>query len=108
MLRENFDIYVLTGLQPEEFKDVAAHELAHDIQQALYPRIKDRIVKEGFAEYVASLMETAWGNERLNRERLKNEIKDYVTGYQKMAQIGKNGGLPAVLAYLKKLNRNAK
>ncbi len=108
MLRETFDIYVLTGLQAAEFKDVAAHELAHDIQQQLYPKIKDKIVKEGFAEYIASLMETAWGNEKLNQQRLKNEFKDYVTGYQKIAKVGQNGGLPAVLEYLKKLNRKAK
>jgi hypothetical protein len=105
---DEYDIFLLNGLQSDEFRDVAAHELAHDIQQALYPRLKDKIVKEGFAEYVASLMETAWGNEAINQERLKNEFKDYVNGFQKMAQIGKDGGLPAVLEYLKKLNRKGK
>jgi hypothetical protein len=101
---ETFDIYLLSGLLPGEFKDVAAHELAHDIQQRLYPRVNGKILKEGFAEYVASLMETAWGNEKLNQERLQNGFKDYAAGYQKMAKIGQGGGLKAVLDYLKKQN----
>lgn len=105
MLKQTYDIYLLNGLRTEEFKDVAAHELAHDIQQRLYPRIKDKVLKEGFAEYVASLMATAWGAERLNQERLRNEFKDYVAGYKQMAKIGADGGLAAVLDYLKKQNR---
>ncbi|MDI6739470.1 MAG: LIM domain-containing protein [Candidatus Edwardsbacteria bacterium] len=108
VISQNHDIYVLTGIVPDHFKDVAAHELAHDYQVKHYPKLKDRADKEGFAEYVASLMATAWGNERLNQERLKNEFKDYVAGYQKMAKIAQQGGLPAVLEYLKKLNRGAK
>jgi hypothetical protein len=105
---ESFDIYLLTGLRPEEFKDVATHELAHDIQQQLYPRIRSKVLKEGFAEYVAGLMATAWGNEKLNQERLQNEFKDYAAGYQRMAKIGQDGGLKAVLDYLKMQNRNSR
>lgn len=102
---ETADIYILNGLRPAEFMDVAAHELAHDIQQKLYPRIKSKVTKEGFAEYVAGLMATAWGREELNRERLKNEFKEYAAGYQRMAKIGQNGGLKTVLDYLKQQNR---
>ncbi len=106
--KETFDIYVLSGLRPAEFLDVAVHELAHDVQQARFPRLTDRITREGFAEYVASLMATAWGNERLNETRLRNEVKDYVTGYQRMTAVAKDGGLPAVLAHLEKLNGRAR
>jgi len=104
---DTFVIYVLSYLSPEQFKNIAAHELAHDIQDAYYPNAKGKETEEGFAEYLSLLMNTFWGNERLNAEKEQNREKVYAQGYQKFLKIAENGGLPDVLAYMKKQDKAA-
>jgi len=107
---ETYDVYVLSGMSEDNFKDVAAHELAHDINKEYYPKIedikgRDKDVVEGFAEYVASLLNHFYGNDGINQAKLQNEKKEYSGGYQKFLDLTGRGGLPAALAYMEKLNQ---
>ena len=51
--KDEFSILILTGLAPDYFRGVAAHELAHDWMQENLPHIDDPQIREGFAEFVA-------------------------------------------------------
>jgi DNA-directed RNA polymerase subunit N (RpoN/RPB10) len=107
---ETYDVYILSGMSENNFKDVAGHELAHDINKERYPNVEDtkgrgKDVVEGFAEYVASLLNHFYGNDGINQAKLKNEKKEYSGGYQKFLDLTGRGGLPAALAYMEKLNR---
>lgn len=104
---DTFVVYVLSYLSPEQFKSIAAHELAHDIQDAYYPNVKGKETEEGFAEYLSSLMNTFWGNESLNAEKEQNREKVYAQGYMNFLNIAKKKGLPDVLAYMERLDKKA-
>jgi hypothetical protein len=102
---DTFVIYVLSHLTPAYFRNIAAHELAHDIHDAMFPNAKGKELEEGFAEYLSSLMNAKWGNDSLNAEKLRNQEKIYAQGYQKFLKIAEKNGLPDVLAYLEKQNK---
>ncbi len=102
---ETYAIYLLSALSPLYFRNAAAHELAHDIGQALYPNVHKKEDAEGFAEYIASLMNSYWGNDRLNREKLQNQERDYAQAYQKFLKIAQKNGLAEVMAYMEKQNQ---
>ena len=62
---------------------------------------------EGFAEYISALMNSYWGNDNLNQEKLQNSEKDYAYAYKKFLKIGWKNGLRDVLDYMEKQNRTA-
>ncbi len=103
-----YRIYILSHLSPERFRDVVAHELAHDINQARYPRVAGRKHKqavEGFAQYLAAVMNKHWGQEDLNADKLNVVDQDYVKGFQRFLELDRQGGLRAVLDYMAGLDR---
>jgi len=103
-----YRIYILSHLSPARFRDVAAHELAHDINQAKYPKVsgaKNKRIVEGFAQYLSALMNKYWGQDDLNRDKLHNGDEDYILGFQKFMEMDRQGGLRAALAYMEQLNQ---
>jgi hypothetical protein len=52
-------------------------------------------------------MNSYWGNDNLNQEKLQNEEKDYANAYMKFLKIGARNGLKDVLGYMEKQNRAA-
>lgn len=105
---DTFVIYILSHLTPKHFYNIVAHELAHDIHDALYPNAKGKELEEGFAEYISSLMNAYWSNDNLNLEKLQNQEKIYAQGYQKFLKIAEKNGLADVLAYMEKQNQTSK
>lgn len=106
-LSAEYRIYILSHLSPERFQDVAAHELAHDINQARYPRVtgkKDKQAVEGFAQYLSAVMNKHWGQDGLNADKLSNVDDDYVKGFQKFIELDRQGGMRAALDYMATLN----
>ncbi len=101
---DTFVVYILSHLDPDNFRSVAAHEIAHDLHGALFPRAKGKEIEEGFAEYISSLMNTDWGCDSINQGKLNNQAQAYAQGYQRFLNISGGGGLAAVLAYLEKLD----
>jgi endogenous inhibitor of DNA gyrase (YacG/DUF329 family) len=102
---DTFVIYILSHLDPDNFRSIAAHELAHDLHGELFPRAKGRELEEGFAEYLSSLMNSHWGCDSLNRGKLDNQEKAYSQGYRSFLKIADPGGLAAVLAYMENQDR---
>jgi len=103
-----YHVYILSHLSPERFRDVAAHELAHDVNQARYPRVtgaKRKRTVEGFAEYISALMNKQWGQDKLNQDKLNNVDPDYVAGFKDFMALDGQGGLKAVLEHMASLNK---
>jgi len=100
-----YTIYVLSALSPPNFRNTVAHELAHDFGHELYPAVQKKEDVEGFAEYISAIMNTHWGNENLNQDKLQNREKDYANAYKKFLRIGWKNGLRDVLGYMKEQNR---
>lgn len=102
-----YDIYILSHLSPQRFRDVAAHELAHDINQARYPKVsgsRHRQTVEGFAQYLSAVMNKHWGQDSLNSDKLNNVDDDYIKGFQKFMELDRQGGMKAALDHMAKLN----
>jgi hypothetical protein len=102
-----YTIYVLSALSPPYFRNTAAHELAHDLGQELYPSVQKQEDVEGFAEYLSAIMNRHWGNDSLNQEKLENTEKEYAAAYKKFLEIGRKNGLRDVMDYMEKQNRAA-
>jgi DNA-directed RNA polymerase subunit N (RpoN/RPB10) len=110
-LSAEYRIYVLSHLSSERFRDVAAHELAHDLNQALYPRVAGSRCKqavEGFAQYLSAVMNKHWGQDGLNADKLNNVDPDYVAGFQKFLELDRQGGIKAALGFMDSLNQAGK
>lgn len=108
VLSAEYSIYILSHLSPEKFRDVAAHELAHDLNQARYPRVsgsKHKQAVEGFAQYLSAVMNKHWGQDRLNSDKLNNVDPDYVAGFRRFQEIDRRGGMKAALDYMESLNK---
>jgi hypothetical protein len=105
LISETYAIYILSALSPSSFRNTAAHELAHDLGRAFYPNVRKKEDVEGFAEYISSLMNSYWGNDSLNRKKLRNQEKDYANAYQKFLEIAEKNGLRDVMTYMEKQNR---
>lgn len=108
LVSETYGIYVLSALSPAYFRNTVAHELAHDLGHALYPAVQKREDVEGFAEYISAMMNSYWGNDSLNQEKLQNKEKDYANAYKKFLNIGAKNGLKDVLSYMEQQNRRVR
>ena len=102
-----YTIYVLSALSPPNFRSTVAHELAHDLGHELYPAVQRLEDVEGFAEYISAIMNSYWGNDYLNQEKLQNTERDYADAYEKFLKIGRKNGLKDVMDYMEKQNRAA-
>jgi hypothetical protein len=98
---EIFRIFILYGLPEKRLMEVAAHELAHDWMRENLPRIKAPIFEEGFAEYVAWLMNRSFGHRDLMRRIEENTDPVYGDGFKMMRQLAeRHGGLEGLIDYL--------
>lgn len=98
-------IYLLYGMPRNKLVEVAAHELAHDWMQEHLPKITDLTLKEGWAEYVASLVNSLYGRSEMNMRMKMNKDPVYGGGFRKMYKISRKGGLKSVVTYLEKRNQ---
>ena len=100
-------IYLLYGLPKDKLIEVAAHELAHDWMQEHLPKITDLTLKEGWAEYAASLVNNLYGHSRRNMRMKLNKNPVYGGGFRRLYKLSRKGGLKAVVKYLERENSNA-
>jgi hypothetical protein len=105
---EQHSIYFLYGIPEDKFREVAAHELAHDWMQEFYPNIEDLKIKEGWAEYIASLVNNIYGNSEMNRRMELNKNKIYGDGYRMIKKYVKENNLKALFEMFKRENNSAK
>ena len=98
---ENYDIYFLSGLPLKKLQEVAAHELAHDWMQEQFPNIKDVVIREGWAEYVASEVNKILGHSDMNSRMEKNSDPTYGKGYRYIKKYIDENGINALLESFK-------
>jgi hypothetical protein len=101
---ERNSIYVLYGMPRYKLVEVIAHELGHDWMQENYPFIKDMKIKEGWAEYVASLVNKLYDQEHLNKRMQKNTDKIYGDGFRLISGKAEQGGKKALLKLFRQHN----
>lgn len=97
---EKCTVYILDSLPKAQFIEVAAHEAAHDW---LNHHTKDvpPLWNEGFAEYIASLVNKQHGNSSRNLRMEENEDPVYGAGYRTVRDYAEKHGFAALLARLK-------
>ncbi|MFA7230589.1 MAG: hypothetical protein WC071_04915 [Victivallaceae bacterium] len=100
-----YSIYLLYGIPKKKFIEVCAHELAHDWMQERYPAIKDLKIKEGWAEYIAALVNTLYGQSKMNERMEKSNDGIYGAGYHAIKDYIRLHGEDGLWTYLEKLNR---
>jgi hypothetical protein len=101
---ENYDIYFLSGLPLKKLQEVAAHELAHDWMQEQFPNINDDMIREGWAEYVASEVNEILGHSDMNKRMNKNPDEVYGQGYRLIRNYVDDNGINALLESFKDKN----
>ena len=102
---ETYSIYYLYGIPENRFREVAAHEIAHDWMQAYYPNISDLKIKEGWAEYVASLVNNLYGRVYMNKRMELNKNKIYGDGYRMIKNYVKKYGMKGLLDLFEQKNK---
>lgn len=98
-------IYLLYGMPKNKLIEVVAHELGHDWMQEHLPKITNLTLKEGWAEYVASLVNSLCGRSKMNMRMKLNKDAVYGGGFRKIYKISRKNGLKSVVAYLEKRNK---
>ncbi|MEM4248261.1 MAG: hypothetical protein QXH80_03255 [Candidatus Nanoarchaeia archaeon] len=97
-------IFVLSHLSKDKAIEVCAHELAHDWLQTYCPQIQDIKIKEGWAEYIAWLVNKSYGNSKLNKRIEQNEDAIYGDGFKTIRRIADQKGFQGLLQYLRTRN----
>ncbi|MFZ2653488.1 MAG: LIM domain-containing protein [Victivallales bacterium] len=105
-ISRKYMVFLLYGMTRDKLVEVAAHELAHDWMQVNYPNIGDLKVREGFAEYVASRVNSAYGRDFMNKRMQENPSDAYGGGYRFIAAIAKKGE-DDLSAFLGKYNKDS-
>ena len=102
-------IGVLRGLPRNKFDQVLAHELAHDMMSHKWKFFDDRIIAEGFAEYMAYQFNIFAGEKALNEELLLPPLNDdpkdpdpYYNGLVKYLAIDEKGGYSAIEKFIER------
>jgi hypothetical protein len=104
LVKERMTIFALDHMPEAKLAEVFAHELAHDWQSSVYPNITDTKVKEGFAEYVASRVNTLLGRSGMNKRMETNSDPDYGDGYRMVKAAAEEGGLEGLRKWLERFN----
>jgi hypothetical protein len=95
-------IFVESGLPQITVVQTVAHEWAHAWQGENCPLLKDRLVREGFAEWVAYKVLEAMG--AVKKMALMKKRKDvYGQGLEHMSSLEREGGIAGVLAYCRRV-----
>jgi hypothetical protein len=94
------NIFILSFLPKDMYREVVAHELMHNWQAINYPQIKDPVIIEGLAEFMASQINRYYGKPSRNRRMMKNPDKIYGVGYRKIYQASHGQGIQGVKEWL--------
>ena len=94
------DIYILSFLSKDMFREVVAHELMHNWQALHYPKIEDLMIKEGLSEFTGSLINKYYGKPSRNRRMMKNPDAIYGDGYRKIYKASHGKGIVGVKKWL--------
>jgi len=89
-------IYIQSGLPRMLFLQVAAHEYAHAWQGENCPVLKDALVHEGFAEWVAYQVIGYYGYPK-GQERMRGREDIYGRGLKWALDIEASRGFPGVI-----------
>jgi aminopeptidase N len=94
-------MYVVSGLPQILLIQTVAHEWAHAWQGENCPLLRDPLVREGFAEWVAYKTLQRMG---ASKKMALMEQQDglYGQGLQKMLELERRGGLSGVLAFCRR------
>ncbi|MBN1863610.1 MAG: hypothetical protein JW808_01780 [Victivallales bacterium] len=101
---ESHKIYFLFGIPENRFREVAAHELAHDWMQKFYPQIDDLKVKEGWAEFVASRVNILYGRPEMNMRMQENPDPIYGEGFRMFKKISESPDPKALFKFMEREN----
>jgi hypothetical protein len=104
---KRYTIHLLYGMTRNKLIEVLAHELAHDCMQLNYRNITDIKIKEGWAEYVATRVNSLYGRDYMNRRIEENPSDIYGGGYRFISSIAKKGDAE-LNAFLEKYNADSK
>ena len=104
---KKYTIYLLYGMTRNKLVEVLAHEIAHDCMQMNYKNITDLKIKEGWAEYVATRVNSLYARDYMNRRIEENPSDIYGGGYRLISNIAKNGDVE-LNAFLEKCDAEAK
>ncbi len=102
--KETYEILVLYGIPKNRFREVVAHELAHDWMKEHFPKIEKLWIKEGWAEYVAKLINIQYNQPELNRRMEFNPDPIYGEGYRKINKIVKEKGNAGLMKFFNQNN----
>ncbi len=98
---DDYNIYVLYGLRKTDMIWVIAHEITHAWQAENCSENMKKIDREGFAQWTAYHAVRYFGHKKY-AENMRNGDSVYSSGLNKMLNIEKNGGVEAVMSYIKK------
>ena len=101
------EVYLLDSLPRWRFREIAAHELAHHWQYHAAPYLRDRVMQEGFAEYMASLVNREFGQENLNARIEQRRDPVYGAGFRKIRSVARREGIEGVKKMLRDAGKNA-
>lgn len=97
---EKCTVRILDSLPEAQFIEVAAHEAAHDWLNHHTEHVPAQW-NEGFAEYVASLVNGRHGNASRNLRMEENPDSVYGGGFRAVRDFARRYGLPALLEKLR-------
>ena len=98
---DTFTIYVLNALPESLLFETLAHEYAHAWQMENCPKNQDKMLCEGFAEWLSSLLLQARGL-TLQLQKMQDRTDVYGQGYRKLKEIERRHGRRYVVDFVKK------
>ncbi|MDD5728020.1 MAG: LIM domain-containing protein [Victivallales bacterium] len=104
LTNNRYAIMLLDGLPEWKFVEVCAHELGHDYMDEYFPKIRDLKIKEGWAEYVAAMVNSLCKRDYLNKRMEENPSKVYGDGYRFISDYVRQHGLDGLMQYFHRLN----
>ena len=98
-LRMTHTIYVLAGMSRDNMSRVLAHELAHAWQHENNPKCRyaSERFAEGFAEWVSYKTTEVFGEKKLLKQMLDNQLDEYGQGLRDFLQYEKTHGEKATV-----------
>jgi hypothetical protein len=94
-------MYVVSGLPQILLIQTVAHEWAHAWQGENCPLLRDPLVREGFAEWVAYKTLQRMGASK-KMALMEQQDGPYGQGLRKMLELERRGGLSGVLAFCRR------
>ncbi len=97
-------IYLLRGLSIEHSEEVLAHEVGHDFLDSFFPLFENKLLSEGFSQYIASEYNLYYGRTLRNKSIFDNPDPIYGDGARLMRDWAMQyNGVMGILKYLEKI-----